>query len=274
MCFVCHAGVQIKEPRLLQSHKIVHQLAGQKLCLFQINPHSSSFGVWLFERLKFHDPVPMQVFFRSAIKWSHSQGNHVVLAETSMIRLNVLHIKHIIHISTNTDNGGKSIVCMCFLFACVCEREREFWSKINGWKRKKRKRAQSVVFSNPVCPPPCSQDSSSLHHTTGCFCTITRMLLTYMEMQCENKTLPLPSCPPNAPVCAWACVCVCVCVRACPSMCFCMHARCVHPDSVFRGNCSLWSSPMQASADTPISLHRADASYASASSPKTGSFQY
>lgn len=31
MCFVCHSGVQIKE----QSHMIVHQLAGQKLCLFQ-----------------------------------------------------------------------------------------------------------------------------------------------------------------------------------------------------------------------------------------------
>ena len=116
-------------------------------------------------------------------------------------------------------------LCVCVFCLHVCVREREsFGAKSTAEKEKKRKRAQSVVFSNPVCPPPCSQDSSSLHHTTGCFCTITRMLLTYMEMQCENKTLPLPSCPPNAPVCAWACVCVCVCacmpeyvfLHACP----------------------------------------------------------
>lgn len=44
----------------------------------------------------------------------------MVLAETSMLRLSVLHIKHVIHISTNTDNGGKSIVHVYTLCLCVC----------------------------------------------------------------------------------------------------------------------------------------------------------
>lgn len=35
-----------------------------------------------------------------------------------MICLNVLHIKRIIHISANTDNGGKSIVHVC-VYVCV-----------------------------------------------------------------------------------------------------------------------------------------------------------
>lgn len=262
MCFVCHGGVQIKEQRLLQSHTIVHQLASQKLCLLQINRIHLALEYDCLNVWNFVTQFPCRLF-GGAIKWSHSQGNHVVLAETSMIRLNVLHIKRIIHISTNTDNGGKSIVCVCVcvysLRVCVCV----LWSKINTWRKKKKKKAQTVVFSNPVCPPPCSQDSSSLHHTTGCFCTITRLLLTYMEMPCENKKLPFPSCPLYAPVCARACVCTCT-----PECVLCMRARCVHSKSVFRGNCSLWCSPMQASADTPISLHGADASYASASPQK------
>lgn len=79
-----------------------------------------------------------------------------------------------------------------------------------------------------------------------------------------KQEAPLPLCPLDAPVCAWASACVC----ACQNVCFCMHARCVHPYSVFRGSCSLWCSPMQASADTPINLHGADASYARASPQK------
>lgn len=191
MCFVCHGRVQIKQQWLLQSHMIVHQLAGQKLCLFQIKPIHLALEYDCLNVWNFMTQFPCR-FFRSRIKWGRSQGNHVVLAETSMIHLNVPHIKHIIHISTNMDNGGKSIVCMwivCVYSLCV------FWSKINAWK----KHSQAILFSNPVCLPPCSQDSSSLHYTTGCYCTITRMLLTYMEILCENKKLLLPSCPLYAP---------------------------------------------------------------------------
>lgn len=121
MCFVCHGSVQIKELWLLQSHMIVHQLAGQKLCLFQINPIHLALEYDCLNVENFMTQFPCR-FFRSGIKWSRSQGNHVVLAETSMIRLNVLHIKHIIHISTNADNGGKSIVCVCvsWFYVCVC----------------------------------------------------------------------------------------------------------------------------------------------------------
>lgn len=156
--------------------------------------------VWTLENFMTQFPC---WFFRSAIKWSRSQGNHVVLAETSMTRFNVLHIKHIIHISTNTDNGGKSIVCMCILCVqIVC-----FWGE-NKCLEKKNTLHRLCYFLTLSVLFPCSQDSSSLHHTTGCFCTITRMLLTYMEMLCENKKLPLPSCPLNAPVCARACACV------------------------------------------------------------------
>lgn len=103
-----------------------------KAVLVPNKPHSSSFGVWLFEhRWNFMTQFPCW-FFRSAIKWSRSQGNHLVLAETSMIRLNVLHIKHIIHISTNTDNGGKSIVCNLCVCVCVC-----FGAQINKNQAKK-----------------------------------------------------------------------------------------------------------------------------------------
>lgn len=60
-------------------------------------------------------------FFRSGIKWNCSQGDHV-----SRNINDSPHIKHIIHISTNTDNGGKSIVWLRFLyvllqFVCVLE---------------------------------------------------------------------------------------------------------------------------------------------------------
>lgn len=78
----------------------------------------------------------------------------------------------------------------------------------------KRKKLQTVMFSNPVSPLPCSQDSSSLHHTIGRFCTITRVLLTYMEMLHDNRKLPLPSCPLYAPV--RVCVPECVFLHACP----------------------------------------------------------
>lgn len=158
--------------------------------------------------------------------------------------------------------GNQLRVCVFFVVrVCVCIQFRE-----KSMPKERKKSHQTALFSNPVCPLPCSQDSSSLHYTTGCFCTITRMLLTYMEMLCENKKLLLPSCPLYAP----ESVCVYVHARVCV---FCMLARCVHSDFVFRGNCSLWCSPMQATADTPISLHGADASFAGASPLKTGSFQ-
>lgn len=119
MCFVYPGGVQIKEQRLLQSHMIVHQLASQKMWLFQIKPIHLALEFDCLNVWNFMTQFPCR-FFRRAIKWSRSQGNHEVLAETSMIRLIVVHIKHIIHISTNIDNGGKSIVCIlcklhCFL---------------------------------------------------------------------------------------------------------------------------------------------------------------
>lgn len=177
----------------------------------------------MIERMKFHDPVPMQLFSEVPSKWSSSQGNHMVLAETSMLHLNVLHIKQVIHISTNTDNGGKSIVQVY----CVC---MGYGGSGNNTGDKNNFK-QTVLFSNSLCPLPCSQDSSSLHHTTGCFCRITRLQLTYMEMLCENKKLPLPSCPLYAPVCTWASVCVRAC--ACVHMCTCM------PECVFLHACPL-----------------------------------
>lgn len=64
MCFVCHGSMRIKEQRLLQTHMINHWLTRQKLYLFQINSIVLFFGVWLFECLKFHDPIPMQLFLK------------------------------------------------------------------------------------------------------------------------------------------------------------------------------------------------------------------
>lgn len=137
MCCVCHSGVQIEEQRLLQSHMIIHQLASQKLCLFQINPIHLSLEYDCLNVWNFMTQFSCS-YFRSAIKWSRSQGNHMVLAEISMICLNVLHIKHIIHISTNTDNGGKSIVRVCTVCVCVLE-----W---NQHLKKKKLYTDSTVF--------------------------------------------------------------------------------------------------------------------------------
>jgi len=97
-------------------------------------------------------------------------------------------------------NQSPTRMCVCLHF-CIQNRLK---------KKKFRKTLHTVVFSNPVCPLPRGQDSSSLHYTTGCFCRITRMLLTYMEILCENKTLLFPPCPLYAPVCAWVYVCMSV----------------------------------------------------------------
>lgn len=99
----------------LASHTIICQLASQKLCVFQRNPiHPSEENdcvyIW-----NFMTQFLCSFFFRGAVKWSHSQGNHAVLAETSMIHLDVVNIKHDAHISANMVNSGKSIVCVQFL---------------------------------------------------------------------------------------------------------------------------------------------------------------
>lgn len=149
-------------------------------------------------------------------------------------------IKGLVHISTNTDKGGKSMACVrvwvCVFVPYLCY----------AWK-------------NTDCFP-----SSSLQ---------PRRLITILRQQrflhsnkvviniYENKTPPPPWCPLYAPERVCVCVHSAVCV-------FSTHALCVHSDSVFRGNCSLWCSQMQPTADSPISSHQADASYASASPSK------
>lgn len=71
-------------------------------------------------------------FFRSGIKWNCSQGDHVVLAETSMIRLtsNTSFISALTRTMAGNQLCG-CVFCMCFYSLCL------FWRKINAWKKKK-----------------------------------------------------------------------------------------------------------------------------------------
>lgn len=122
-----HSNMEIRTARVAHHNPWVSQ---SKAVHVPKKSHSSIRGVWLCVHVKFYDPVPMQLFFSGAVKWSRSQGNHVVLAETSMIRLDVVNIKHVAHISANAVNGAKSIVCTQKL--CVCT-VSALWNKITTW---------------------------------------------------------------------------------------------------------------------------------------------
>lgn len=140
MCFVCYGGVQIKEQWLLQSHMIVHQLAGQKLCFIQINPIHLALEYDCLNVWNFMTQFPRR-FFRSGIKWSRSLGNHLVLAETSMIRLNVPHIKH--HSYQRSHGQWREINCLHVFSVCVCV------CVLKQNKPQKKNFTRTVVFSNP-----------------------------------------------------------------------------------------------------------------------------
>lgn len=155
---------------------------------------------------------------------------------------------------TQTIAGNQLSVCVfsvCVYTVCVC-----FEAKSMPEKKIQRLYCFLTLSSSSLQP---GQLITSLHHWLFLHNNKNAINIYGNTVWKQEAT---PSLMPTV------CTRVCVSVRVCLSVCFCMHARCLHSDFVFRGNCSLWCSLMQATADTPISLHRADASYASASPQK------
>lgn len=139
-----------------------------------------------------------------------------------------------------------------------------FGGKINAWKKKHF--TQTVLFSYPVCPLSLQpgQLITSSHHWLFLHNNKNAINIYGNAVWKQEAT---PSLMPAE--CTRLCTSLRLCVRACLSVCFFLHLcpLCAPRSCVQRELLALMFS-MQGTADTPISLHGADASYASASPPK------
>lgn len=165
---------------------------------------------------------------------------------------------------TLTMAGNQLYVCAFCVYRLYV-----FGGKINAWKKKHF--TQTVLFSYPVCPLSLQpgQLITSSHHWLFLHNNKNAINIYGNAVWKQEAT---PSLMPAE--CTRLCTSLRLCVRACLSVCFfCICARCVHPDPVFRGNCSLWCSQCRELLIPLLACTELMQATLVLVPPKTGSFQ-